>query len=342
MNPEPFTKKRKLYHDSYNSKKSYSNSTKSFIDNEIDSMNQNLYYIYDAKQKNLVSNFKTSRNVNSFVMKPLADGDSTTFALRPVDGKINLFAMCLRFTAENLHMVDSLDGFPSLVGEILYDECVKCNKFNAKKDSLQAVESNLLLFAKTYPDYLIESLDLARQKLIFNSVKNFLFYCNVYSLNLSKCNLMSLQENLADILKASQSTLNYLNLSGNDLDENFLKKFTLPQRLGYVDFAKLELVDLTDNPELRPNDGIMKYLSKYQSLNEVRLSSKPTAKLAGSVLYEFKLCVCPSSENNSARSKNSGWIVKINLEDLVSVEENSKNNQMSSVEGKFYVLCFKK
>jgi hypothetical protein len=338
MNNQPFSKKRKLCHTSSRQ----FNRTPAANDDQ-ESPNDNLFYVYDARKKTLVSNHKLY--TASKCSMTLPTDANATFALRPLGNgqQLNLFSMCLRFVADNLHLVDSLEGFPSLVGEVLFSECVKCDKFNAKKDSFSSVEAGLVLFAKSYPESLIEKLSLANKKLALNSLKTVLSLCNIQSLNLSGCSLMSLETNLADILKASQSTLKDLNLSSNELDENFLKKFTLPQRLGYVNFEKLENLDLQDNPDLESFSNI-KYLSKYGSLNRVVLSRRgaPLKSAKKEDLNGFRICSCPSEKTSRMHQlANSGWISRVNIEDLVSVEESSKHSQMSSVEGLILLFLFR-
>ena len=76
---------------------------------------------------------------------------------------------------------------------------------------------------------------------------------------------------LTDTLRHSQNTLEYLNLSSNNLDEAFIQKFTLSQRLKFNDFDKLVYIDVSMNYKIRSLD-FLKYFTKYSHLNEVVVS----------------------------------------------------------------------
>ena len=61
-------------------------------------------------------------------------------------------------------------------------------------------------------------------------------FCFIKILELSNCDLLT-RENLVEILGNSVNSLEVLNLSNNSLDEAFIKKFTLSQRLAIGDFS---------------------------------------------------------------------------------------------------------
>jgi hypothetical protein len=335
MEQEPLAKKRKV-HASFT--KPYDRppiSRSADYDNNQESFKDSLFYVYDAKQKTLVSN-QNFKGLTKCLMLQSGYSDAA-FALKaPSNGaQINLFSMCLRFVADNLTMVDCLEGFPSIVGEVLFTECVKREKFNAKKEPCKDVETGLVLFAKSYPEYMIEKLNLANKKLVFKSLQNVLSFCHIQSLNLSNCGLMTLEANLADLLKVSQMTLKHLSLSSNGLDENFVKMFTLPQRLGYVDYRKLEYLDLTNNSGLtKPSDLNLKYFGKYESLAQIIVSWNQSSSHKKTVKDNdpFKICSC-KPHNSSCEVENAGWVTRLSMEDLVSVAELSNERHLSSVEG---------
>jgi hypothetical protein len=61
-------------------------------------------------------------------------------------------------------------------------------------------------------------------------------FCFIKILDLSNCDLLT-RENLVEILGNSVNSLEVLNLSNNSLDEAFIKKFTLSQRLAIGDLS---------------------------------------------------------------------------------------------------------
>ena len=332
MNSNPLSKKRKLESDVFNSK-SYRSS---FHESQElrESTEMGLFYVYDIKKRNLTSRFNTG-NASQYVMKLRTIHPDTEYSLKPINNKIKLFDMCLRFVALNLELVDSLVGFPSLIGETLYNECVKCNKFNGKNEAQKSIEYNLLLFVRAYPEF-AQSLNLVNRRLALNNLKPVISHCCIHSLDLSNCDLANFDSNLADILKSSSNTLVNLNLSSNNLDETFLKKFTLSQRLGYVNFAKMETLDLRRNPILRVEDNILKYFVKYESLNQISISASSKFDVANSftknVLHAFNICTCIVGSAD-VNIQSQGWITKISFNDLISIEESVNYARKSSAEG---------
>jgi hypothetical protein len=107
-------KKRKLESSSFYQEKNETNSENEF------------YYIYESKRKQLCSNFKISEltlNTNEI------QNENEPF-LKPINKHIRLFDMCLSFISLNLEAVDSLVGFPSQVNYLIItnmneNKCIK-------------------------------------------------------------------------------------------------------------------------------------------------------------------------------------------------------------------------
>src|SRR5579883_868251 len=66
----------------------------------------------------------------------------------------NLFSMCLHFVAAHIDIVESLCGFPSLVGECIFRKCAELDKFKG-----DTAVTNLKIFASAYPDLILRSVD---------------------------------------------------------------------------------------------------------------------------------------------------------------------------------------
>ena len=78
--------------------------------------NEEFYYIYEAKKKNLSTNYRIDRPISR------ENTSEANYALKPILAEnahtnIRLFDMCLRFIATNLESVDSLIRFPSQVNQ---------------------------------------------------------------------------------------------------------------------------------------------------------------------------------------------------------------------------------
>ena len=261
-------KKRKLNNSSYPKEHKVDNHR-----NDENEEEQPFYYIYERK------NLNTNLRLNSSKQRSYDDsGDAVKSALTPLENKnIKLFDMCLRFIAENLELCDSFVGFPSQIGHLLFKECVKTGKFDSNKTKSSTLNKCLNLFANAYPDCLFECLNLANQtETVLNTLKPLINICQIKCLDLSGTNLnrylIENDVNLMDLLKSSSGSLEELSLSNNDLDDGFIKKFTLPQRIDLVDFNKLKRLNLSMNKRLRLEDNLFKYMVKFGGLNEIIVS----------------------------------------------------------------------
>ncbi len=147
---------------------------------------------------------------------------------------------------------------------------------------------------------------------------------------------------MSEVLKKSQKTLVHLNLSENNIDEDFLQKFTLSQRLKALDFSKLQCIDLSLNYKLKSLD-FLRYLTKFSNLNEIHTSIlKNETVLVSSTnqgrnpvdYFGFKICKCSARKNEFS---NAGWFKNVCVMGLIDIEK--KN--IDSVTGKFMNIIFK-
>jgi len=137
---------------------------------------------------------------------------------------------------------------------------------------------------------------------------------------------------LSEVLKKSQKTLVHLNLSENNIDEDFLQKFTLSQ----------QCIDLSLNYKLKSLD-FLRYLTKFSNLNEIHTSIlKNETVLVSSTnqgrnpvdYFGFKICKCSARKNEFS---NAGWFKNVCVMGLIDIEK--KN--IDSVTGKFMNIIFK-
>jgi len=112
-------------------------------------------------------------------------------SLIPRSCNFKLFDMCLEFIASNIENVESFQTLPSLVGEQIFNECVKLGKFNSKIYGSELVRERLFLFADSYADLVIESIDLSNQQDLtsLNILLSIISKCSLKKLNLSNTKL---------------------------------------------------------------------------------------------------------------------------------------------------------
>ena len=250
------------------------------------------------------------------------DLSSEEHGLRPTPG-LKLFDMCLMFIGHHVECVEHFKGFPSLIGTMIFNECIKLEKFNADKSASSLIQTILLRFANDYPNLLINSINLSGQsKELLLFLQPILAICSIIEINLRDCKLNEIREefNLLNLLANSQSKLEYLNLSDNNLDEEFMQKFTVPQRLLTANFLELTCLDLRANYKLK-SLNFLKYLTKYSKLNQVYLSL-PKDETIDKPFFGFQQCKC--NKTLKSNIKNAGWFEKICLDKLISKTNNSE------------------
>lgn len=95
-----------------------------------------------------------------------------------------LFLICLDFVARNIALVESLVGFPEIVGEQLFNHIYNYN--NGLGQSLETLK----LFSNAYGGLVLRSLSLAGQHLFVNNNLDFIQgFTALSGLDLSHCRL---------------------------------------------------------------------------------------------------------------------------------------------------------
>ena len=99
----------------------------------------------------------------------------------------SLFQMCIQLVAKNLDLVDSFQGFPSLIGEKIFRCAINGERFHSDSD----YESlSLNLFTEEFKEEVLSELNVSRQYLGLNYyIENFLMFRDLTDLDVSYCGL---------------------------------------------------------------------------------------------------------------------------------------------------------
>ncbi len=162
---------------------------------KLDDLDDEIIYIYDPKKRSINSNHQPlkrqehQRQQHTFLIDHIC--------LRPASSKFKLFDMCLEFIATNVECIESLHTLPSLVGEQIFNECIKLGKFNSEIYGGDLVRERLFVFASAYPDLVIESMNLSDQqdKSSLNYLLSIISNCSLIKLNLSNTKLKVIFKN---------------------------------------------------------------------------------------------------------------------------------------------------
>ena len=97
-----------------------------------------------------------------------------------------LFDVSLMFVADNINLVESLTGFPEIVGEQLFNTAMELGKFGDKNTTA----SSLQPFYDAYGDAVLESLSLRDEHTVLSEhLDCVLIFTSLRALDLSGCGL---------------------------------------------------------------------------------------------------------------------------------------------------------
>ena len=105
----------------------------------------------------------------------------------------SLFLICLDYVAKNVSMVESLAGFPEIVGEQLFHKVQESNGFHF-------CSKNLKLFCEAYGGLVLSQLSLTSEHIVTsNYLENLQLFVFLTELDVSHCHLGDSHDLLAFI-----------------------------------------------------------------------------------------------------------------------------------------------
>lgn len=155
----------------------------------------------------------------------------------------SLFDICVKYIARNIAMVESLNGFPEIIGERLWTSCVESGHFLDDNDVTQYC---IRLFVEAYGGEFMESFGCGSPQLINEYCESLTIMCvSVTHLDVSGCRL----GNSNDLLRAivNMKDLKVLNLSRNELSEDGFRLLLARYRMYKEGFQVLETCDVSEN-----------------------------------------------------------------------------------------------
>ncbi|KAM3914673.1 leucine-rich repeat-containing protein 42 [Leptodactylus fuscus] len=159
----------------------------------------------------------------------------------------SLFTLALDFIADNIHHVDSLLGFPEQVAEKLFTAAEAREQFCHPKSGLVALRK----FTEAYGELVLSSLCLRdKYLLVSEKLEEIRSFHGLHSLDLSYCKLGDKHELLGHLSSDALDSLRALYLKDNCLSDVGIRKLTAPVRVLQRGLGKLNLLDVSCNPEI--------------------------------------------------------------------------------------------
>lgn len=185
----------------------------------------------------------------------------------------SLFNLCEQLVAENLDLVESFSGFPSLIGEKIFRSAIKCHKFSDHNYA----QLSLKLFTEAFEEEVLRSLNLSKEHVGLNYyIEDILMFKHLVEIDVSCCGLGDDHEILVHI--SALQSLQSLVLSHNALSDQGIQKMTTPYRMFQRGPEHLVFLDLTGNDiSLK----VLKFLSCFSHLQTVLLPLKSCSESQG-------------------------------------------------------------
>ncbi|XP_041476269.1 leucine-rich repeat-containing protein 42-like isoform X1 [Lytechinus variegatus] len=154
----------------------------------------------------------------------------------------SLFQQVINFVARNLWRVESLVGFPDIVGEQLFEAAQSQGIFTNK----QLRFSGLRLFVEAYPTEMLSSLNLrGNQTFLDGFIDEIVLFSGLLEVDLGECSLGEDHQIWPHI--GSLPCLQRLGLRKTGLSDGIMQKLTTPLRLMGKGPKGLQVLDLSGN-----------------------------------------------------------------------------------------------
>lgn len=215
----------------------------------------------------------------------------------------SLFNIILDFLAQNVPEIDSLCGFPSTVGQLIFERIVEKKYFLC--EDVQRRTSMASKFSKAYPDLVLVALSLSNQLLIINEFLEPLMKFTewIVELDLSFNHLGDNHEFMNHI--CCLKSLKILSLKENLLSDHAVRKMTLPVEMFNQGMLNLQEVDLSDN---LVTDAIIPWLARLPNLKFIDLTrTLLTDKGFHLLRTENGMLPCNRSEWSKTEIITQGW-----------------------------------
>ncbi|XP_027212173.2 leucine-rich repeat-containing protein 42 [Penaeus vannamei] len=192
------------------------------------------------------------------------DNDSLR-TLNTMEFPKTLFEICLDYVAGKIIMVESLEGFPEVVSEQIFDKCLDLGSFSQND---VASEHAIALFVDAYGSDFMNSFKCENRRIMSEYGECLAVLClSVTHLDLRGCAL----GNNSDFLKVfvQMDHLRVLNIAQNELSDEGFRLMTVCHKMYKKGFEALESLDVSEN---KVGMKMLKSLLGLPQLKNIRVS----------------------------------------------------------------------
>ncbi|XP_064607115.1 leucine-rich repeat-containing protein 42-like [Liolophura sinensis] len=220
-----------------------------------------------------------------------------------VENPTTLFQTCIEYIARNIHMVESLYGFPDIVGFKIFQFAKDIGKFNSvTTQSLSAME----LFCEAYGSDVLSCLTLRCCHIgIADYLDHLCLFTHLVELDIGQCGLGDDHELLQHIGQLNR--LKKLCLCENGLSDKGVQRMTIPLRIFKRGPVSLHTLDLSENREI--THRVARYLRCFDGLLKLNVSGTSILPCDEEKLEADlqMLSVLEQSIDDCCKTENKGW-----------------------------------
>ncbi|CAL4117584.1 unnamed protein product [Meganyctiphanes norvegica] len=177
----------------------------------------------------------------------------------------SLLNLCIKYVSLNMHLVESLVGFPDIIGEQIFEACITNGQM--EEDS-PATGHAIALFGEAYYGLFMDSLECHSLDMISEFGECLVgLAMHVTHLNLSDCHLGNGSEFLRVFM--DMPNLETLNIAGNDLDVEGFKLMFTRYKVFKNGFESLQVLDISRN---KVNVNIVRIIVTLPYLKKLKVS----------------------------------------------------------------------
>ncbi|XP_071486944.1 leucine-rich repeat-containing protein 42-like [Diadema antillarum] len=171
----------------------------------------------------------------------------------------SLFEQTVNFVARRLERVESLVGFPDIVGKQLFQAAEEQAIFLSKHHRLQGLK----LFVEAYGCEVLSSMTMEGSHLMLEEyLEEVMVFSHLTEMELAGCGLGEEHEIWPHL--GNMPSLQRLGLSRNGMSDHVMQKMTTPLRLMNNGPRELRVLDLSGNPAI--TERIIRYLRVFTNL----------------------------------------------------------------------------
>ncbi|XP_076816912.1 leucine-rich repeat-containing protein 42-like [Clavelina lepadiformis] len=294
-------------------------------------------FVYSIKQHSNEVSYKVSKSMNAVSKAQHYMKSASQFTTKSdfeFDVLLPLRKICILYVANNLHLVESLCGFPELIGKEIFDSCVEFGHFEPNNN--ENWKRALQIFTDAYEKKLLEKLQLCGKWMFLSSSFDCITpYLYLEELDLSSCRIGNEHEALVYV--GTLSCLKKLVLCNNNISLKGMKNLTQHHRRAGKGLENLESLRLDGNAQITVD--VFPYLETVEKLTTIVVDHTQMiidGIISRKKVSKFNVCPHPARYHigvfrSSYDCIGKGWAVSLINSYIKEIERNFEEKHEQSL-----------